>query len=102
MAKLKIIALGTLITVEKNNLEMDFDKWFWRKKYEGFDGRMEIMESTRRYPGKHYILIYDKAQNWLKTGMGELIYKNGTLILTTKNSKYTFKIKKEIYRKDGE
>ena len=102
MAKLKIIASGTLITVEKNDPEMKLDKWSWRKKYEGFDGGIAVMESTRKHPGMHYILVCDKAQNWLKTGMGDLIYNGDTLVLTTKNSKYTFKIEKEIYREDGD
>ena len=102
MAKLKIIASGTLITVEKNDPELELDKWSWRKKYEGFDGRMEVLESTKRYPGKNYIIVYDIDMNWIKTGVGELTDNGDTLVLTTKNSKYTFKIEKEIYRKDGE
>ena len=102
MAKTKIIAFGTLITVEKNNLEMDSKEWSWRKKYEGFDGRMEVFESTKRYPGKHYIIVYDIDLNWIKTGVGELTDNGDTFVLTTKNSKYTFKIEKEIYRKDGD
>ena len=102
MTKTKIIAFGTLIMVEKNNLEIDSEEWSWQKKYEGFNGRMEVLESTKRYPGKNYIIVYDIDLNWIKTGVGELTDNGDTLILTTKNSKYTFRIEKEIYREDGD
>ena len=103
MAKLKMVAIGTLQTIEKNNPEMDFTKWSWRKKYEGFSGMIEVYQSIRIETDHHFILIYDKTQNWLKTGIGTVdCTDNITLTLTTDNSKYTFKIQKEIYRKDGE
>ena len=94
MAKTKIIAFGTLMEVEQNNLEMDSEEWSWRKKYEGFNGRMEVLESTIKHTGKHYIIVYDIDLNWIKTGVGELTDNGDMLVLTTKNSKYTLKIEK--------
>ena len=51
---------------------------------------MHIYQSQDKSPGKHYIVIYDIAKNYLKTGAGDLVECKNRITLTTKNSIYTF------------
>ena len=98
MAKLIKVGIGMILSVEKINPEKDYDEWSWRKKYEKFLGIIELYESERCEVGSHFALFYDKAQNWIKTGIGTLNFADeDTLVLTTKNSRYTVRILKTIF-----
>ena len=98
MAKLIKVGIGMILSVEKINPEKDYDEWAWRKKYEKFLSVIELYESERCEPESHFALLYDKAQNWIKTGIGTLSFADeDTLVLTTKNSRYTVRILKTIF-----
>ncbi len=100
MAELIRKQYGRVVSVEPRNPSEISQAWNWRKEFEGFCGVMHIYQSQRKHPGKHFIVMYDMEQNYLKTGAGELIEFENRITLTTKNSIYTFECI-EIKGKDG-
>lgn len=90
MAKLIRKHFGKVVSVEPT-APSDIDrKWSWHKAYEGFYGIIHVYQSRHRFPGKYFIVIYDIELNYLKIGVGELKYEDKRILLTTRNSKYTF------------
>ena len=100
MAELIKKQYGRVVSVEPRNPSEISQNWNWRKEFEGFCGIMHFYESQHKCPGKHFIVIYDIEQNYLKTGAGDLIVQGNSITLTTKNSIYTFECI-EIKGKDG-
>ena len=64
----------------------------WREGYIGCQGKLYIMESVKKYPGKQYLYFTDHGRNWLKTGYGEVVVSDKTVCITTPNSIYHFEI----------
>ena len=91
---------GRVVSVELRNPSEICQERNWRKEFEGFCGVMHIYQSQHKSPGKHYIVIYDIAKNYLKTGTGDLVECKNRITLTTKNSIYTFE-RINIERKAG-
>ena len=90
MAELIKKQYGRVVSVELRNPSEICQERNWRKEFEGFCGVMHIYQSQHKSPGKHYIVIYDIAKNYLKTGAGDLVECKNRITLTTKNSIYTF------------
>ena len=100
MAKLISKHFGIITSIQPTEWARNMEEWAWRKKYENFLGIIHIYQSRDKQPDKHFIAIYDVDQDGLTTGVGELTYEGETIILITKNSKYTFRLL-EINGKDG-
>ena len=101
MAKLIRKHFGKVVSVEPT-APSDIDrKWSWHKAYEGFYGIIHVYESQHRFPGKHFIVIYDIDFDYLKTGVGELKYEGKHILLNTRNSRYTFTYI-DMEKKDGD
>lgn len=81
---------GRVVSVEPSNPSETDKEWYWRKEFEGFCGIMHIYQCQNKYPGNHFIVIYDIELNYLKTGTGDLAEYGNLITLTTKNSIYTF------------
>ena len=101
MAKFIKKQYGRVVSVEPREPSEIRQEWNWRREFEGFCGVLHIYQSQRQYPGKHYIVIYDMANNYLKTGAGDLAEHENRITLTTKNSIYTFECV-NIERKTGD
>lgn len=101
MAKLIRKYFGKIVSVEPTAPLEIGREWSWRKAYEGFYGIIHVYQSRHRFPGKHFIVIYDIELHYLKTGAGELTTNGNRVTLITKNSKYTFE-RLDIQEKEDE
>lgn len=101
MAKLIRKHFGKVVSVEPTAPSDIDSEWSWRKAYEGFYGIMHVYQSRHRFPGEYFIVIYDIELNYLKIGVGELKYEDKRILLTTRNSKYTFE-RLDIQETEGE
>ena len=96
MAKLIMkYAPSVLLSVTKLNDDSE-QKWDWRKKYIGEYGCLSIFESVNTYPGKRFVYMNCYLFDDLTTTCGEIVIDGDLLTITTKNSKYEFKIGKEF------
>lgn len=68
------------------------EDWAWRKFYIGMSGTLTIYESET-VPNKYFGLFvgYD---GYLRTGRGDICREENKIIISTKNSVYTFTIYK--------
>lgn len=71
---------------------LDDKKWEWRERYIGFQGELYQLESAEKYPGQQYLYFTDHSRNYIKTGYGQIEKDDDIVIITTRNSIYTFKI----------
>ncbi len=90
MAKLIVKGIGKVVSVEQISSVETKKEWSWRKKYEEFRGIMEIYQSEKKQPEKHFIIMYNLEEGYLRTSLGDIEIKENRIILTTANSKYIF------------
>ena len=69
----------------------DAYEWMWRKYYVGMYGVLTIFK-CKDYPDKYICLLQDWKGEYLRTGRGDLTREENKIIITTKNSVYTFVI----------
>ena len=84
-----------LLSVEKRNEEPDVE-WGWRIGYVGKPGCLCVFESERKRPGERFVRMCCYSQDDLTTTYGEIMIDGDRLILTTRNSRYVFKIGKGV------
>ena len=101
MANLIKKQYGRVVSVKPREPSEIRQEWNWRKEFEGFCGVLHVYQSQNKHPGKHYIVLCDIANNYLKTGAGDLAERGNRITLTTKNSIYTFECI-NIERKTGD
>ena len=101
MAKLIKKHFAMLESVELIHPSQDLTECSWRKKYEGICGSIHVYENEKKSPQNNFVVICDSEANYLQTSVGSLHYDgDSAMILITKNSKYTFKLSKEILRRE--
>ena len=86
---------AVLVAVEKCSKSRDFD-WGWRKGLIGEPGCLLIYESEMKEPGKQFAYLCCYDYDYLVTTCGETELCEDRLILTTRNSRYVFKIGKGV------
>lgn len=92
MAKIiETIENATLISVEQLD-DRNIYEWDWRCKFTGCKGTLYIGESKHKNPGKRFIMLTDSKDFRLTTGYGETERTEEYITITTKSSKYIFKI----------
>lgn len=70
---------------------MEYEEWKWRKQYLGYQGELYLFESVHQSPGKQYLHFTDRHE-YIKTGLGECVIDANKIMLTSRNSIYTFRI----------
>ena len=92
MAKIiETIENATLVSIEQLD-NRNIYEWDWRCKFKGCKGTLYIGESQRKNYGKRFIMLTDSKDFRLTTGYGEIEKTEGYIAITTKSSKYIFKI----------
>lgn len=81
----------TLASVEQLD-DRNIYEWDWRCKFVGCTGTLYIGESEHKRPGERFIILTDKKDFRLTTGYGDIEHTDEYLTITTKSSKYIFKI----------
>ena len=88
-------APSVLLSVTQLNNDSE-KKWNWRKDYVGEPGCLSIFESIKTYPGKRFVYMNCYFFGDLTTTCGEIVINGNLLTITTKNSRYEFKIGQEL------
>ena len=92
MARLIIkYAPSVLLSVMKLNNDSR-QKWNWREKYIGKPGCLSLFESVKKYPGERFVYMNCYLFGWFTTTCGEIVIDGDILTITTRNSRYVFKI----------
>ena len=92
MAKIiEIFENVTLVSVEQLD-DTPLYEWDWRCQFTGCKGTLYIGESQHKNPSKRFITLTDNKNFRLTTGYGEIEQTVGYITITTKSSKYIFKI----------
>lgn len=92
MAKvIETIENATLVSVEQLD-DRNIYEWDWRCKFAGCKGTLYIGESEHKRPGKRFIMLTDNKDFRLTTGYGKIEQNEERITITTKSSRYTFKI----------
>lgn len=97
MARL-IKRFGTVrcIGAEPVNEEKALEWSTWRKDYIGLEGWLNFCISEHKYPGKEFFYFFggeESEKDWrLKSFIKLKDETPDTIVLTTENSRYTFKI----------
>lgn len=82
---------ATLVSVEQFT-ETPLYEWDWRCQFTGCKGTLYIGESQHKHPGERFIMLTDKKDFRLTTGCGIIERIEECIFITTKNSRYIFKI----------
>lgn len=64
------------------------EEWAWRRFYIGMSGTLTIYESVT-VPNKYFGLFVG-CDGYLRTGRGDICREENKIIISTKNSVYTF------------
>ena len=92
MAKIiETIENATLVSVEQLD-ERNIYEWDWRYKFTGCKGTLYIGESQCKNPNKRFIMLTDNKDFQLTTGYGSIEKTEEYITISTKSSKYIFKI----------
>ena len=92
MAKnIETIENATLVSVEQLD-DRNIYEWDWRCKFAGCKGTLYIGESQHKNTGKRFIMLTDNKDFRLTTGYGEIEKTEEYITITTKSSKYIFKV----------
>lgn len=82
---------ATLISVEQLT-EAPLYEWDWRCMFTGCKGTLYIGESQHKRPSKRFIMLTDNKDFRLTTGYGDIEQTEDYITITTKSSRYIFKI----------
>lgn len=82
---------ATLVSLEQLD-DRNIYEWDWRCKFVGCKGTLYIGESEHKSPGKCFVMLTDNKDFRLTTGYGEIKQAEEHITITTKSSKYTFKL----------
>lgn len=82
---------ATLVSVEQLD-DRNICEWDWRCKFVGCKGTLYIGESQHKSPGKRFIMLTDNKDFRLTTGYGDIEQTEKYITITTKSSKYIFKL----------
>lgn len=82
---------ATLVSVEQLD-DGNIYEWDWRCKFVGCKGTLYIGESQHKNPEKRFIMLTDNKDFRLTTGYGKIEQNEERITITTKSSRYTFKI----------
>ena len=92
MAKIiEIFENATLVSVEQLADTPSYE-WDWRCQFTGCKGTLYIGESQHKNPNKRFIMLTDNKNFRLTTGYGKIEQTEEYITITTKSSKYIFKI----------
>ena len=92
MAKIiETIENATLVSVEQLD-DRNIYEWDWRCKFTGCKGTLYIGESQHKNHGKRFIMLTDFKNFRLTTGYGDIEKAEEYITITTKSSKYIFKV----------
>jgi len=73
--------------------DMPLHEWKWRYQFVGCKGTLYICESEPKHPNERFALLTDSKDFRLTTTCGEIKKTEEHITVTTKNSRYIFKIK---------
>ena len=82
---------ATLVSVEQLDDRNTYE-WDWRCQFVGCKGTLYIGENQHKSPGKCFIMLTDNKDFRLTTGYGNIEHTDEYLTITTKSSRYIFKI----------
>ena len=88
---IETIENATLASVELLD-NRNIYEWDWRCKFTRCKGTLYIGESQHKNPEKRFIMLTDNKDFRLTTGYGEIEKTEEYITITTKSSKYIFKI----------
>ena len=72
--------------------ETEIESWEWRLRNIGREGLLTIYTSEVRHPGEYFIQVGD-ADDHLRTSCGKLTIDGNEIELTTRHSRYRFRLK---------
>lgn len=88
---IETIENATLVSVEQLDDTLSYE-WDWRCQFVGCNGTLYIGESEQKRPGNRFIMLTDNKDFRLTTGYGDIEQAEEYITITTKSSKYIFKI----------
>ena len=92
MAKIiETIGNATLVSIAQLDDRKTYE-WDWRCKFTGCKGTLYIGESQHKNPGKRFIMLTNNKVFRLTTGYGKIEQTEEHITITTKSSRYIFKI----------